>query len=82
MNENLKSGNCINCGSSEIYTDKGLSNHLSSFKLYASSMRAAILNSYICLNCGKVEAYLDEKDLEDSVKEKFCKNWKKVEPTN
>ncbi len=72
------SNKCPKCGSTEIYTDEGLTKSGSRAGIGISNWTRLIIDIYLCSNCGFMEEYIEKEDLQDSKKmEKLKENWKK-----
>jgi predicted nucleic-acid-binding Zn-ribbon protein len=79
MENNLKSGTCPKCGSSEVYTTKGTPKRGDRMQLVVSSMEWYFLDTYYCTNCGYFEEHVNENDVKDqNIIAKIKQKWKKV----
>jgi predicted nucleic-acid-binding Zn-ribbon protein len=79
MENNLKSGTCPKCGSSEVYTTKDTPKRGERMQLVVSSATWIFLDTYYCTNCGCFEEYVNDADVKDQKTiEKIKEKWKKV----
>ena len=79
MEQSLKSGTCPKCGSTEVFTTKGLGKRGERIQLVISSTKWIFLDTYICTNCFHFEEYACDEDTKDPNKiAKIKDTWNKV----
>jgi len=76
---NLKSGNCPKCNSTEIYTTSGTTKRGERIIIPVTGSKFFLLEIYICTDCGHFEEFVPDKELEDKTFiNKIKESWKKV----
>ena len=73
---NMKKGNCIKCGSREVYVSEGMWGQYGSFlsnTIPVALLSNAVLQNYVCTDCGYVESYVKERTKLEKIKNKWNK---------
>jgi hypothetical protein len=79
MDKDLRSGTCPKCGSSEIYTTRGLNKRGERMTLVISSMKWFFLDTYVCTSCFHFEESVPEEDkINEKLAQKIKDTWNKV----
>ncbi|HMR40995.1 MAG TPA: hypothetical protein PKA90_11255 [Ignavibacteria bacterium] len=75
----LKSGKCPLCGSTEVYTDKDITQRGESRQIPVSTFTTIYFYSYICFGCGFMENHVNDDQLKNKkLISKIKNSWKKI----